>query len=473
MVASNSTIRLRSPLIFTVQPSFFSDLSTEWWDQPVYTQIVQEIRETGHVGKLRPIVIVTSGPISISSISTFELELEMATDISGIELSLGLLSWHALNHELDYRTLSGITQRLRTFGVDFIPIGTAHVGEDRTSKMYDAREVVQEHVLSLPGDPIICWLDSDLEFSALVADEDDLRISHPWPWIHMVWHQWLSGKEVDIAIGDVTGDPPIPASSTILTNLRDLALNGEEINGSRWLIRDPAYDFSEIAKPEVRFPRCVGAWSDHDDILNTMLWKGTLNRPLVTSKEILTLPHRPWFVRGGVTVVFNREAMRTPTPRFHSSGMIARRGDSFWLVRNALNQEFTIGQFPFPLLHRRGNPNLGRDDLICSFQSRFFGDLLGAASLKGTMCALEGGEGVLERHIHAAIESRAARSQEVLEMAVSQVKNLNGAISTNESSLIRRALSIILSDLDRMDFKQAASDLSQQISDYLGVIVDE
>jgi len=401
-----------------------------------------------------------------------EMELSKAQEIAETELAPGLLSWHALNHELSSMKSDEITRILDNIGADFISIGDAHVGMDKTCKMYDARAAVQDYVCTLEGDPIICWLDSDLEFSALVADGDDLQINQPWPWIHMVWHQWLTGEEVDIGVGDVTGDPPIPASSTILTNLLDLAQIGEVINGSRWSIRDPAYDLSEVAKPNVLFPPCAGVWSNEFDVVESLLWKGTLNRPLVASEEILCRPHRPWFVRGGLTIVFNREAMRTPTPRFKSMGITARRGDSFWLVRNVHNDGFTVGHFPFPLLHRRGQLDTDHVDLVQLFHSRFFSDLFGAATLKAAICALEPDSGAFEDHIRSAIESRAIRSQQVFESALTRLEDVNGAISRSESAMIENTLLSTLDELNQIDLVEVACELSSQITDFLEVSVD-
>jgi len=457
----------------SAEESYFSDLETQWWKRPFYTQIVKEIRITSQGGNLRPIAIVTSGPISRSSVGSLELELAKAQEVTGVALNSGLLSWHALNHELGASEIEEITEVLRRVSAEFIIAGGAHVGDDKTSIMYDARAAVQTYIQRLEGDPIICWLDSDLEFSALIANEDELRITQPWPWVHMVWDQWLNGESVDIAVGDVTGDPPIPASSTILTNLRDLAQNGEVVNGSRWSIRDPAYDLSEIAKPDVLFPQCKGIWPSQLEIVESILWKGTLNRPLVASEEILSQPHRPWFVRGGLTVVYNHKAMSTSTPRFNCLGFTARRGDSYWLVYNIQHMGLTVGNFPFPLLHCRGELNIDRVELIQSFRTRFFGDFFGAASLKGTVASLNDSFSTLEEHIHSAISARATRSKEVLELALAELKFLNGALSPSQSAIIKLALMETLSELNGMDLKQVGSELCFQIAEYLEVESNE
>jgi hypothetical protein len=473
MVGTQSSSHTFRDFHLSEKESYFSDLETQWWEQPFYTQIVKKIRITGKDGNLRPIAIVTSGPISRPSIDSLELELGKAKEVTGVALPSGSLSWHALNHELCASESAEITGILDRVGAEFIIAGEAHVGDDKTSNMYDARAAVQTYIQRLEGDPIICWLDSDLEFSTLVANEDELKVNQPWPWVHMVWDQWLNGERVDIAIGDVTGDPPIPASSTILTNLRDLAQKGEVANGSRWSIRDPAYDLSEIAKPDVLFPQCNGNWPSQLGIVESILWKGTLNRPLVASEEILSQPHRPWFVRGGLTVIYNREAMYTSTPRFNCMGFTARRGDSYWLVYNIQNMGFTVGNFPFPLLHCRGELNIDRVELIRSFRSRFFGDFFGAASLKGTVSSLNSNISALGENIHSAISARAARSKEVLELALAELKVLNGAISPTGSATIERALIETLSELSGMDLKQVGNELYLQIAEYLEVESNE
>ena len=452
---------------------FFSQLNADWWEQAFYTELVRDLREYAIIGKLRPIAIVTSGPISEHSIESLKLELTKAVKFTGVKLPSGLLTWHALNHGLDSDALAIIIRNLRAVGAELIPTGNVHLGLDKTSRMIDAREAVQSHIDSIDDNPIICWLDSDLEFSALVTDGDELQVRQPWPWIHMVWHQWLTQDEVDIMVGDVTGDSPIPSSSTIRTNLSDLAPIHEETNGARWSIRDPAYDLSEISRPDVRFPSIGSQWSAGFDMLQLLLWKGTLNRPLVASKEILLEPHRPWFVRGGVTVVFNRSAMNTPTPRFQSNGITVRRGDSFWLVRNLHLHGYKAGHFPFPLLHRRSQTRETEDELICSFRSRFFSDLFGAAALKGTVRSLSQDRNTLRVELHFAVHSRTKQSRQMLEEAIATLKIVNGSISASDSLVVERALVETIHKLDRIDLDGVIDDLSTKISHYFEAKTDE
>ena len=452
--------------IFPVNEKFFSDLSKNWWDNPYYTQVVNEKRIRAVDGELRPIAILTSGPISLASVASLETELEMALQSSNIPLPQGMLSWHAMNHELDSSTITHIAQRLRALGAGFNAIGDEHVGDDQTSKMYDARENVQSYAKAIKDDPIICWLDSDLEFSALVQDGNRLSVKQPWPWIHMVWYYSLNNEDVDFAIGDVTGDPPIPSSSTILTNLRDLAQIGELSNGGRWSIRDPAYDLSEQDRPGGRFPPIDQEWGG-GGLASLILWNGTLNRPLVASATVLNKPHRPWYVRGGITVVFNRSVLKESTPRFICTGQSIRRGDSFWLIRIMMEKGFTAGHFPFPMLHRRSSTVRASSELVQSFETRFFADLFGAAALKGTVQSLERGNDYLHDCIEKALKSRASRSVNVLSEALETLSLVNEELSELDFALINKALTNTITKLKSVDLAGAALELYEQINQFL------
>jgi len=447
----------------------FSQMKRDWWELESYSEIVRKIRHYAAEGKLRPIAIVTSGPISDSSIESLELELSRAIELSGIELPEAILSWHAINHNLDLRKSEEVVRRLNSLGASFVPSGHSNSTTPSVSMMIDSRDSVQEYVDSIEHDPIICWLDSDLEFSTLIADGNEVKVRQPWPWVHMVWNEWTIRSDVDILVGDVTGDPPVPASSTILTNLRDLAQLGRLTDSSRWSIRDPSYDLSEIHSSDACFPAISGNWLEGSKIIEALLWKGTLNRPLVASSNVLLEPHRPWFVRGGVTVVFNRDVMRTPTPRFVVNGVTARRGDSFWLIRNVILNGFVSGHFSFPLLHRRTHKSEGVEELISSFESRLLSDLLGASALKGTSNTLGNDNSSLVKEIRSALSIRVMQSRRVLSGAMETMRFVKEEIPNPEFGIILGALSKSLGNLDELDVEDSINIMSTQISDYLEV----
>ena len=451
----------------TDRKRFFSQLNKNWWELEDYSEIVRKLRHYAAEGKLRSIAIVTSGPVSVSSIESLELELSKAFEISGVKLPQGILSWHALNHNLDLKKIEGLVSKLNSLGADFVTFGNSKSTTTSVSMMFDSRDSVQEYVDSIEDDPIICWLDSDLEFSALIADGNEVKVGQPWPWIHMVWNEWIIQGDADFLIGDVTGDPPVPASSTILSNLRDLAKIDTMADSSRWSIRDPSYDLSEIDSSDAYFPAITGNWLDGIQITEALLWKGTLNRPLVASSNVLIETHRPWFVRGGVTVVFNRDVMKTPTPRIVIDGVTARRGDSFWLIRNTVLHRFDSRHFPFPLLHRRTHKNEGFEELISSFESRLLSDLFGASALKGTSNSLGKDDSNLVNEIGSAVSTRIIKTRRVLLEAMKTLYFVKEEMSNNEFDVILKALRKSLEKLNRLDVENSINTMAIQITHYL------
>ena len=400
------------------------------------------------------------------------MELSKAIEVSGIELPKEILSWHAINPNLDSKKSEEVVGKLDSLGVSFIPSGYSNSFTPSVSMMMQSRDSVQQYVDSIEGDPIICWLDSDLEFSTLIYDGNEVKVMQPWPWVHMVWNEWIIGGDVDILVGDVTGDPPVPASSTILTNLRDLAQIGRLADSSRWSIRDPSYDLSEIHSSDICFPDIPGNWLEEIKIIHALLWKGTLKRPLVASSNVLLDPHRPWFVRGGVTVVFNRDVMRTPTPRIVVNGVTTRRGDSFWLIRNVILNGFSSRHFSFPLLHRRTYWNDGVKELISSFESRLLSDLLGASALKGTYNTLENDNSSLVEEIRSTISLRMIQSRRNLSEAMETMHSVKEKIPNPEFGIILGALSKSLGNLDALDVEDSINIMTTQITDYLEVDED-
>jgi hypothetical protein len=398
------------------------------------------------------------------------MELRLAAEVSEMDLPAGMISWYALNHEMNLKEAGRNVDRFRSLGLEFLPIDSTAGDGSITERMYDARAAALAHLNFFEGDPIICWLDSDLEFSALVPNGRGVKVNQPWPWLHMVWYHWLTSDSIDVVVGDVTGDSPVPASSTVLTNLRDMISNqnGEIVKGIRWEMRDPAYDLSELVRPEVNFPALpLNEWGSGIDKLEALLWKGTLNRPLVATENILSNPHRPWYVRGGVTVVYNRKVMLKGTPRFTCDGIVVRRGDSFWALKSVAIENYRLGQFPFPLLHRRTSFDGAHESLLESFQHRLCSDLIGAASLKGTVAWLDDIEKhELAIHLRIAIQLRTEKSISLLNEALKQVRSSNGALKMNDRNTLVTCIESSLGRIRNLDAVAASMELAEQISHY-------
>ena len=161
-------------------------------------------------------------------------------------------------------------------------------------------------------DPILVVLDDDLTFEALTVSEGHLVKTYPFSYVHEVY-LFAQNHPCDVALGSVTGAPPLPATSCMRTFLQDFlgtqstTKNTEE----RWSDADYYYDLSETRT-------CWQTWStlsmnigtcSVQNALNQMFRSGPSDRPLVYIATEKT--PEPRIVRGGNTVVFIPEFMLT------------------------------------------------------------------------------------------------------------------------------------------------------------------
>tara|TARA_B100000767_G_C19759763_1_gene534633 strand:- start:689 stop:2098 length:1410 start_codon:yes stop_codon:yes gene_type:complete len=227
-------------------------------------------------------------------------------------------------------------------------------------------------------EPILIVLDDDLTFEALIVVDGHPIKSYPFSYVHEVY-LFEKSHPCDVALGGVTGAPPLPATSCMKTFLQDF-LNVQSTSNrtiERWNDLDYYYDLSETRS-------CWKTWptlSENNEspsvqrALNQMFHSGPENRPLVyiPSKQI----PQSRVVRGGNTVVFNPQYLFNIN---HPN--LPRRGDSIWSIL-AKEQGALILEFSFPLYHTR-TPDIS----ITSMQKRPFReslkrrmnhDLLGAA----------------------------------------------------------------------------------------------
>ena len=227
-------------------------------------------------------------------------------------------------------------------------------------------------------EPIIIVLDDDLTFEALVIEDGHPTKSYPFSYIHEVY-LFAKSHPCDVALGGVTGAPPLPSTSCMKTFLQDF-LNFQSTSNrtiERWNDPDYYYDLSETRSCWKNWPT-LSANNESPSVqraLNQMFHCGPENRPLVyiPSKQ----KPQPRIVRGGNTVVFNPQYLfKIDHPN------LPRRGDSIWSIL-AKEQGASILEFPFPLYHTR-TPDIS----ITSIQKRPFReslkrrmnhDLLGAA----------------------------------------------------------------------------------------------
>lgn len=452
--------------------NFFSVIGGPWWEHQVYTNVVNELRESVKDTDYREIWIVTSGPISTESIDSVLLELEKANEITTSKLPNGLFQWHALNHTLKESKVVEIKNRFKLNRASFISVSEFYHHTNSSEEMYDARDSVRAYVESKSENPIVCWLDSDLIFSTLIPKDGALEIIQTWPWLHMVWHYWRKFPEVDVWVGDVTGDPPIPASSTIYSNLLDLTNTNNTMGSERWEIRDPAYDFSDLNEMNKPFPPIESDWCHLTDINEILLWGGTLFRPLVASKNILIKPHRPWFVRGGVTVLFSKRALNQKTPRFHYGRYALRRGDSFWVVKSKLVHGLVIKHWPFPLLHKRRSTGLNMPDLVQSFHDRYVGDLIAACCLKSLIISMES-EIDFQVQFRDNLIKRGAQAIDLFKQCKDLLTDLDDETFDYDRLYLNSALEYLINTTQQIDYYDVAEHVSQQVIQFMEGLIDE
>ena len=306
--------------------------------------------------------------------------------------------------------------------------------------------------------------------SALIAEDHGLRVSQPLPWLHILWSHWRSNPQVDVWVGDVTGDPPVPASSTILSNLRDLFNQGKTAGNKRWELRDPAYDFSEIDRKSLPFPPVNLPWDSSFDLTESLLWRGTLYRPLVANLDVLQNPHRPWFVRGGVTVMYSKTALQTRTPRFRYKDFHLRRGDSFWVIKNFNDYRIKPAHWPFPLLHQRQPSGRSTDELISSFSTRFVEDLISASCLKS----------LVQDFSESGLDFRTAFSRHLLTRGetAARVFSFSRSLVTSSDLIpsgldvesVLSALDVVASFAETLNVEEVVDVVSEQVEHFFGVI---
>ncbi|MGB2425745.1 MAG: hypothetical protein ACPIBN_05870, partial [Candidatus Poseidoniaceae archaeon] len=227
-------------------------------------------------------------------------------------------------------------------------------------------------------DPILVVLDDDLTFEALTVTDGKPVKSYPFSYVHEVY-LFAQNHPCDVALGGVTGAPPLPATSCMRTFLQDFlgTQSSSKKTKERWSDTDYYYDLSETRTCWQTWPTLSlnSGPCSVQNALNQMFHTGPSNRPLMYIANEKT--PEPRIVRGGNTVVFNPDFLLKIN---HPD--LPRRGDSVWAIL-ASECGASILDFPYPLHHTRNV-----DVKITSMQQRSFreslekrmsDDLIGAA----------------------------------------------------------------------------------------------
>ena len=236
--------------------------------------------------------------------------------------------------------------------------------------------------MSLDDDPILLWLDDDLAFDALLPNCSGAKAADPWSWLHEVWQYHEDYPDIDVGLGDVMGAPPLPASSTLKTNLTDLVAHhhGHEVrsSASRWDEADYYYDLSDELRDERPWIMADDvATLGRDGLLFQLFEEGCLNRPLVATEHSLSRARPGRHVRGGNTIIFNRRWVELV-----DHPLLPRRGDTLW-AQIVSRLGGSLSHFPVPLHHLRERPVGAWDERAKGIERawlrRLEADLIGAS----------------------------------------------------------------------------------------------
>jgi len=243
--------------------------------------------------------------------------------------------------------------------------------------------------------PILVVMDDDLKFESLTVKDTKLELSFPFSYVHEVY-LFRKKNDCDVALGSVTGSPPLPATSSIRTFIGDIITDPKKVNNnpSRWHNIDYYYDLSETRdtwEPWSTNTSLKGhsVNSNEHELLDQMFLSGPRHRPLVLLEEPRRVTPQSTITRGGNTVIFNHRFL---TEIEHPK--LRRRGDSIWAIL-ASEKGARILTFPAPLYHDRANLTYTYEAL----EKRMTDDLFGTALQRAMTTSLEDFEFILSNRI--------------------------------------------------------------------------
>ena len=224
-------------------------------------------------------------------------------------------------------------------------------------------------------DAIVWILDDDMRFKYIDSNLQEVPITS-----RSLYEAVLESKRkgVAIAIGNITGDPPLPRYSIIRTQLLDLFYNLltfedeykltsqsdilEQINiQNSTKMRDYYYDYSSTNFTHLETPFWIKYKSNHKSeqiaelvsIFSEVSEGKAISRPVIS-----TAPENQKkgniLVRGGNTLVIDIETLRrfpNISPRINNK--VFRRADTIWSLLNQKLDNVYVDRFPICLLQER------------------------------------------------------------------------------------------------------------------------
>ncbi len=276
------------------------------------------------------------------------------------------------NRQANLTTLSNLRELgLKIHYLDDGCYGRAIADSRRTQTRWVAHQIAQGQRYD-----IIWMLDDDLRLSHLRVDnEGQLQETDDLNKIHALATLWLQHPEISVAIGGITGDPPIRPDAVLRTQLFDLlanlewfaALEPQAIYSSPpqqtlFSLPDYYYDHSEAGKTHLLTPfrwlkRPEFGQSVHNQLLAYLqTGLGICSGKSVTRPLLLRPDFVPYcsILRGGNTAFFDIDVFVAHTyPSVTVDQITSRRSDMLGAV--LLQQTYPAGFYAVnvPLRHDR------------------------------------------------------------------------------------------------------------------------
>lgn len=328
-----------------------------WWHHGAWRERTRLLRDEAMHGRARAIQIVTctAGGPHLHEVTRSLLDMLEHAELVGLRVGgRALLRW-ALVERRACASIDAMADALASAGLEVVRRAATDGAADSIAAGRRASLAMLDQ-LDCSDMPIVALLDDDLAFDALLSGPTGVERCAAWPWLPALWHFHAAHPDLDVALGGVTGAPPLPASSTLATNLHDLdaALHGHPTYdaAARWSEDDYYYDLSPVRSVDRPYP-LVEALPDAGGLVDALMIHGTLARPLVATPTTLARARPAPIVRGGNTLVFNPAMLRLPHPEPRLARLRLRRADTLWTQAAVSLHGCRLGQLPWPLRHVR------------------------------------------------------------------------------------------------------------------------
>ena len=235
----------------------------------------------------------------------------------------------------------------------------------------------------------VVWvLDDDVVLDGLFADTDGTMVIQDIDYVSEI--KALKKTGASVAIGEVTGDPPLPFLSCMRTQMVDLYHNLHQLAGlqatelypnrpdENQLIRmngrDYYYDLSQIEtdhlespfwyEPNTRNTRVENVFDEMVSRLPDILGGRQVFRPIaLTRVNDPSSSMTPSINRGPSTLVFDLQALREfPNSVPEIDGADIRRSDMVWSLLNKFVGGRQMVRVPLPIRQDRGDSPSDRPD---------------------------------------------------------------------------------------------------------------